>query len=210
MIADRPAKMTFHCLGTPGLAEALARAGVRHVTLAGIEAHVCVAQTALELLKLGYRVQVAADAVGSRYATDREFALRRLETAGAVVTTAEAALFEWTETAEHPPVQGDQRAGQGTALICGHDRREIVPERDRRRRREQVGFVPTQAQVGLNLGGNEKSPKTRKKGLPRADFARVSGLGGGSGFPLEGRSLGLVSGTGEGVGRGFLVGQGRR
>jgi nicotinamidase-related amidase len=102
LIADRPAKTTFHCLGAPGLAESLASAEIRHVTLAGIETHVCVAQTALELLKLGYTVQVPADAVGSRFAIDREYALRRLEAAGAILTTTEAVLFEWTETAEHP------------------------------------------------------------------------------------------------------------
>ncbi len=72
------------------------------MTLAGIEAHVCVAQTALELLTMNFRVQVAADAVTSRHAFDRDIALRRLELAGAVVSTTEAAIFEWTETADHP------------------------------------------------------------------------------------------------------------
>ncbi len=102
LIPDRPAKTTFHALGAPGIVEGLRRLGVRHVTLAGIEAHVCVAQTALELLQLGYAVQVAADAVGSRFAVDREFALRRLERAGAVVTTTEAILFEWIGDAADP------------------------------------------------------------------------------------------------------------
>ena len=103
LIPDRPAKMTFHALGAPGIVEGLAKSPrARHVTLAGIEAHVCVAQTALELLRMGYVVQVAADAVGSRFADDRDFALRRLERAGAVVTTAEAVLFEWLESADHP------------------------------------------------------------------------------------------------------------
>ena len=102
LIPDRPAKTTFHCLGAPGIAEALADRGIRHVALVGIEAHVCVAQTALELLRMGYKVQVLADAVGSRFAIDREHALRRLEQAGAVVSTTEAALFEWLGGAEHP------------------------------------------------------------------------------------------------------------
>ncbi len=101
LIPDRPAKTSFHCLGAPGVVEGLAALGVRHVTLAGIEAHVCVAQTALELLALGYGVQVPADAVGSRFAIDREFALRRLELAGAIVSTTEAVLFEWLGGAEH-------------------------------------------------------------------------------------------------------------
>lgn len=102
LIPDPTSKTTFHCCGAPGLVEGLSSRGVRHVTLAGIEAHVCVAQTALELLRLGYAVQVPADAVGSRFAIDHEFALRRLERAGAVVTTTESALFEWTEDAGHP------------------------------------------------------------------------------------------------------------
>ena len=102
LLPTRPAKLTFHCCGAPGLVADLRSRGVEHVTLAGIEAHVCVAQTALELLRLGFAVQVPADAVGSRADLDRDVALRRIERAGAIVTTVEAVLFEWTETAEHP------------------------------------------------------------------------------------------------------------
>ena len=102
LIPDRPAKTTFHCCAVPQILEQLYGRNVRHVTIAGIEAHVCVAQTALELLDLGFRVQVPADAVASRHKVDREFALRRLEQAGAVVSTTEAVLFEWTETADRP------------------------------------------------------------------------------------------------------------
>ena len=102
LVPDRPSKTTFHCLGAPGIAEALEEGHVQHVTLAGIEAHVCVAQTALELLRAGYRVQIPVDAVGSRFSVDREVALRRLERAGAVISTTEAALFEWVGDARHP------------------------------------------------------------------------------------------------------------
>jgi nicotinamidase-related amidase len=102
LIPDRPVKMTFHGLGAPGIAESLASSGVKHVTLAGIEAHVCIAQTALELLGLGYTVQVPVDAVSSRFAIDRDVALRRLERAGVILSTTEAVLFEWLGTAEHP------------------------------------------------------------------------------------------------------------
>jgi nicotinamidase-related amidase len=102
LIPDRPAKTTFHCCAVPQILEQLYGRNVRHVTIAGIEAHVCVAQTALELLDLGFRVQVPADAVASRHKIDWEFALRRLEQAGAVVSTTEAILFEWTETADRP------------------------------------------------------------------------------------------------------------
>ena len=102
LIPDRPAKMTFHALGAPGIVENLANLGARHVTLAGVEAHVCVAQTALELLTLGYAVQVPVDAVGSRFAVDRDISVRRLERAGAVISTTEAVLFEWLGGADHP------------------------------------------------------------------------------------------------------------
>ena len=101
-ISERPGKLAFHCCAVPQLLEQLYGRNVRHLTVVGIEAHVCVAQTALELLDLGFRVQVAADAVGSRHKIDWEFALRRLERAGAVVSTTEAVLFEWTETADRP------------------------------------------------------------------------------------------------------------
>jgi nicotinamidase-related amidase len=73
--------------------------------LCGLETHVCVAQTALDLLASGRDVAVVVDAVTSRHAIDHEVALRRLEQAGAVLTTSEAVLFEWTRTAEHPRFQ---------------------------------------------------------------------------------------------------------
>jgi nicotinamidase-related amidase len=73
--------------------------GIERALLCGIETHVCVQQTALDLLAAGYQVLVAADAVGSRFALDHDVALRRLESSGAVITTTEATLFEWCERA---------------------------------------------------------------------------------------------------------------
>jgi nicotinamidase-related amidase len=102
LIPQRPSKTTFHCCAVPQLLEQLYGRQVRHVTLVGIVAHVCVAQTALELIGLGFRVQVPADAVGSRHKIDWEFGLRRIEHAGAVISTAEAVLFEWVESADRP------------------------------------------------------------------------------------------------------------
>jgi len=102
VVPVRPAKRAFHCLDAPGVLDGLREWGTRHVTLAGVETHVCVAQTALELLNLGFTVQLAVDAVGSRHPLDGEVALRRLESAGAVLTTAEAALFEWAGTSDRP------------------------------------------------------------------------------------------------------------
>ena len=60
----------------------------------GVEAHVCVQQTALELLALGYRAYVCADAVSSRRPADCQIALERMRDAGVVVTTTESAIFE--------------------------------------------------------------------------------------------------------------------
>jgi nicotinamidase-related amidase len=102
LIPERPTKLTFHCCAMPQLLEQLYGRHIRHLTLAGVEAHVCVSQTALELLDLGFRVQVAADAVTSRNRMDWEYALRRLEHAGATVSTTEAVLFEWLQTADRP------------------------------------------------------------------------------------------------------------
>jgi nicotinamidase-related amidase len=97
-----PEKVAFSCCAIPAVVEDFRRAARPKLLLAGIEAHVCVQQTALDLLALDFRVFIAADAVGSRYAVDHDFALRRLERAGCVLTTSESALFEWMGGAQHP------------------------------------------------------------------------------------------------------------
>jgi nicotinamidase-related amidase len=70
----------------------------RQVVITGMEAHVCVLQTALGLQQQGFQVFVVADAVGSRAVrqADRELALRRMERDGCVLVTSETVLFEWT------------------------------------------------------------------------------------------------------------------
>lgn len=98
--ADRSAKVVFSCGGVPEVIAGLA--GRPSVLLAGIEAHVCVMQTALDMLGRGLRVFVAVDTVASRDPADRDVALRRLEQAGAVPTTAETAAFEWLGSASAP------------------------------------------------------------------------------------------------------------
>ena len=70
------------------------------VVVCGIEAHVCVLQTVMDLLAASFQVHVVADAVGSRFQSDRETALNRMRDEGAVVTTTEAVMFELCETAE--------------------------------------------------------------------------------------------------------------
>ena len=102
LIPQRPDKVRFDCCSIQFIPDRLQNLGIRHVAISGIETHVCVAQTAMELLRLGYIVQIPADAVASRHELDWEFALRRLERAGAIVTTTEAILFEWIGGADHP------------------------------------------------------------------------------------------------------------
>ncbi len=73
-----------------------------HFVLAGIETHICILQTALELLQRGYQVTVVRDATSSRTITEADLATQRLLSAGVVVTSAESIAFEWCESAEHP------------------------------------------------------------------------------------------------------------
>ena len=83
--------------------------GRNQAVVCGIETHVCVSQTVLDLLEHGIEVQVPANAVGSRHVIDYERALERLERAGAVVTTVEAALFELLERAGTPEFKAVQK-----------------------------------------------------------------------------------------------------
>jgi len=84
-------------------------AGRRQAIVCGIEAHVCVSQTVHDLLADGIEVHVPADAVGSRHRVDYDRGLERLERAGAVVTTVEAALFELLGRAGTPEFKAVQQ-----------------------------------------------------------------------------------------------------
>jgi nicotinamidase-related amidase len=105
-LADRlgeiPSKSAFSCGGCEPFMSRLAASGVSKVLVSGIEAHVCVQQTVLDLLAAGYRVYVPVDAVGSRYQIDYETGLRRMESTGATLTTTESALFEWCQVSGTP------------------------------------------------------------------------------------------------------------
>lgn len=83
------------------------------VVLTGIEAHICVQQTALDLLALGYRVTIPVDAVASRHQLDWEIALKRMENSGASITTTESILFEWCDVA------GTEEFKQISRLVTG-------------------------------------------------------------------------------------------
>ncbi|MBB73077.1 MAG: hydrolase [Planctomycetaceae bacterium] len=108
-LGGTPAKLAFSCVGCPELFESLRAAEVFKILVVGIEAHVCIQQTVLDLLANGFQVYVAVDAVSSRRQVDQQVALQRMESAGAVVTTTEAALFEWCQVAGTPEFKGISR-----------------------------------------------------------------------------------------------------
>ncbi len=72
------------------------------IVLCGIETHVCVLQTAMDLLAAGVDVYLPVDAIGSRSELDHRIAVDRLQACGATLTTVEAVLFEWCETSTDP------------------------------------------------------------------------------------------------------------
>jgi nicotinamidase-related amidase len=95
-------KSEFSCAAAPGYRERLAATGRDQLVVAGIEAHVCVLQTALQFREIGYPVFVVADAVSSRKPESVALALARMRDAGAVPVTTEMVLFEWLGRAGTP------------------------------------------------------------------------------------------------------------
>ena len=87
-------KLSFSCAGAGNLFEQLKEKNISQVIVCGIEAHVCVQQTTLDLLANGFQVNVPANAVSSRTKIDYKTALQRMGKHGAEITTVEAILFE--------------------------------------------------------------------------------------------------------------------
>ena len=92
-------KIEFSCHANPGLQAALMAGDRGQIVIAGIEAHVCVLQTALDLRAAGREVFVVADAISSRQPESRAVAIERMAKAGVEIVTAEMVLFEWLRTA---------------------------------------------------------------------------------------------------------------
>ena len=95
-------KRTFSCWGSENILQAINGQGRPQIILCGIEAHICVLQTALDLLEKGFQVIFIRDCISSRHGYDREAALERMARSGAVPATAESLLFELMKTADHP------------------------------------------------------------------------------------------------------------
>ena len=100
--AGRVEKTAFSCCAADGFCEQLDGLQARQVVLAGMETHICVLQTALELLHRGYDVMVAEDAVCARSRERTRNGLERMRSAGAVISHSESLLFEWMRDAAHP------------------------------------------------------------------------------------------------------------
>lgn len=92
-------KLSFSACGEASLKAQFTALSRKNVIVFGIEAHVCVLQSVIDLKELGYQPILVADCIGSRRRSDMEYAIARARDEGAVVTTAEAILFELTERA---------------------------------------------------------------------------------------------------------------
>ena len=95
-------KVHFSCMADAGFALRFGEVGRRQAILAGVEAHVCVGQTALDLLENGTKVFVVNDATSSRRPESHATAMARLRAAGASIVTTEMVVFEWLHKAGTP------------------------------------------------------------------------------------------------------------
>jgi isochorismate hydrolase len=95
-------KLTFSCYREPGFLASFSTLGKKYILVAGIESHVCVLQSVLDLIANGHYVHVLSDAVCSRYKSDWKYALRYMNEAGAVITTTEIAVFQLLQKAGTP------------------------------------------------------------------------------------------------------------
>lgn len=92
-------KVRFSCGGCPEIFDGLLERGINNILIVGIETHVCVLQSTLDLMTAGFNLFVCVDATGARSPVDHRIGLRRIEANGAFLTTAESAMFEWCEEA---------------------------------------------------------------------------------------------------------------
>ena len=97
----RYTKTTFSCAGAGTFTADLRATRRKQVVLTGMETHVCILQSAMDLLQSGYQVIVVSEAVCSRHRESYETALQRMRQAGVIITNAESVVFEWLRDARH-------------------------------------------------------------------------------------------------------------
>lgn len=105
-------KLMFSARECTELNSALQDKNIRNVVLTGIETHICVLQTAMDLMANGYNVFICIDGVGSRHEEDFMTAMQRMETSGATLVSTEMVLFEWCEKAGTPEFKKISRIAQ--------------------------------------------------------------------------------------------------
>ena len=93
-------KLAFSSCGVPEFDLQLREQHIEQVIIVGIEAHICVSQTAHDLLQLGYQVHLISDAIGARFAHNREVALTKMQRSGAILSSVEMALFEMMKSSD--------------------------------------------------------------------------------------------------------------
>ena len=94
-------KSSFSCAGCPEFNHILEKINPRRCVLIGIEAHICVLQTALDLRDRGYEIHVAVDCIGSRRELDKQIAIQRMIMKDITPTTSETVIYEILKTAQH-------------------------------------------------------------------------------------------------------------
>lgn len=104
-------KVHFSCMKDENIKKAVEERRPKRVFLCGVEAHICVLQTALDLKSQGYEVVLVADCIGSRHSYDKEMAILRATQEGFVVTTYEAILYQLLEKA------GGQKFKEISAIV---------------------------------------------------------------------------------------------
>lgn len=95
-------KTSFSCVKSDEFCNILNRHGRKQIILTGMEIHICVLQTALDLQAQGFQVYVVENAVSSRSEFNKNNALQRLRQAGVIITTVESVMFEWLGDVKHP------------------------------------------------------------------------------------------------------------
>ena len=95
-------KMTFSCCGAPGFMEEIERSGRSQIVLCGAETHICITQTALDLLEEDFEVFLPMDAISSRTAECSKIGFKRLRDQGAQVIHSESLVYEWADSASNP------------------------------------------------------------------------------------------------------------
>ena len=94
-------KTAFSSCGASAFMDKLKATGATQIALCGLETHVCINQTAHDLLNEGFEVHILTDCVSSRFTQDKEAALRKMQASGVVPSSVEMALFELMRDAKH-------------------------------------------------------------------------------------------------------------